>query len=132
MPINYSLNKEYFRKKAREYYHRDIEAKRLEARERYHNGNQKEVNRRSKLKRDYNLTIEDYNRLLIKQGGQCAICMRHQTLFKRPLSVDHDHILKRVRGLLCPDCNGGIGLLGDNPKILHRAIQYLRDHNASI
>lgn len=39
------------------------------------------------------------------QENKCAICKRHETSFKRRLSVDHNHATGRVRGLLCFHCN---------------------------
>lgn len=54
----------------------------------------------------YGLTVEDYEKLLKAQGGVCAICGRPPK--KQRLAVDHDHLTKRVRGLLCAFCNGRI------------------------
>src|SRR5438105_5769745 len=58
---------------------------------------------RAHLQRTYNMTIEQYDELLEKQGGVCAICQTPPK--KNRLSVDHDHATDRVRGLLCPTCN---------------------------
>lgn len=55
-------------------------------------------------------TVE-YTNLLQKQNNCCAICKRHKSEFKRPLFVDHCHVTKAVRGLLCRSCNLGIGFL---------------------
>ena len=67
-------------------------------------------------------TIEEYQALMDRQEGRCAVC---QELSTRTLCVDHDHISGKVRGLLCHDCNTGIGKLKEDVKILSRAIQYL-------
>lgn len=75
------------------------------------------------LKR-YGLTIEDYYALLEKQGGGCAICGKKDTWFS--LAVDHCHGRKIVRGLLCSQCNRGIGMFKDNPDLLEKAARYLR------
>jgi len=56
------------------------------------------------LRRKYGMTLEDYYVLLEYQGGVCWLCKRPP----RPgenLTVDHDHISSRVRGLLCTYCN---------------------------
>jgi dCMP deaminase len=79
------------------------------------------------IKRTYGITLDEYNTLLKRQNGVCAICKRlPPTGFKRRLSVDHDHATNRVRGLLCDNCNSGIGLLKDDPKLLRIAMSYLR------
>jgi len=75
----------------------------------------------------YNLTIDGYNQLLIEQNGCCKICGRHQTKLKKKLVVDHCHRTGKVRGLLCYNCNLGIGLLFDNQTILQSAINYLNN-----
>ncbi len=78
---------------------------------------------RHKLK-GYGLTIEQYEAMLTKQGGGCAICGAKRS-GKRRLSVDHDHCTGRVRGVLCANCNRAIGLLGDDPTRLQKALAYL-------
>ena len=70
--------------------------------------------------RTYGLTAEEYQVMVEKQGGRCPICRT-----KGPLVVDHCHSTQKVRGLLCDDCNKGMGILGDSTKRLERAIQYL-------
>lgn len=75
------------------------------------------------LKR-YGMTLADYDALLEKQNGCCAICKQKDQWFC--LAVDHCHITNRVRGLLCSLCNRGIGLFRDSPEFLERAAQYLR------
>ena len=77
------------------------------------------------LKSKYGITLDDYDALLASQNGVCAICLKKQSTERR-LSVDHDHTTGRVRGILCKDCNTGIGHLRDSITILESAIQYLR------
>jgi hypothetical protein len=76
------------------------------------------------LKARYDITPEEYETLLKKQGGVCAICLGKCVTGQR-LSVDHDHATGLVRGLLCVQCNGALGMLGDNSEVLERASQYL-------
>jgi hypothetical protein len=60
--------------------------------------------RRMRLVSAYGLTPEQYETMLARQGGVCAIC-GHPPKTRR-LAVDHDHgESKRVRGLLCFRCN---------------------------
>lgn len=63
-----------------------------------------------------------YKELYEKQHGVCAICHKPSTI---ALAVDHDHATGIVRGLLCSNCNMGIGLLGDSIELLYSAIQYI-------
>lgn len=77
------------------------------------------------LKCRYGITAEEYNNLNEKQKGNCAICGRNHSELGRMLDVDHCHETGKIRGLLCNNCNQGIGLLKDNPDILRNAIKYL-------
>lgn len=81
------------------------------------------------LRRNYGITLEDFDRMATVQDGRCAICGRvpqgkHN---QGRLHVDHDHRTGRVRGLLCSHCNRGLGFLGDSPETLCRAAAYLTD-----
>ena len=81
------------------------------------------------IKSKYGVTAEDYVRMLEQQGGGCAICGTSSFAGKNvraPLTVDHDHKTERVRGLLCPSCNIGLGGFKDIPEMLIRAAAYLR------
>lgn len=73
----------------------------------------------------YGLTLDAYNAILLTQNNACAICKIDASSDIRALRVDHDHITKKVRGLLCHRCNTGIGLLRENPETLKAAIEYL-------
>lgn len=75
------------------------------------------------LKRRYGITESQYNEMLAKQKGRCGICGRY-----RKLSVDHSHSTRKVRGLLCSNCNSGLGLLKESIAVMQRAIQYLTKH----
>lgn len=80
------------------------------------------------LERQYGLTDAEYDALSKTQGGVCAICrtmgppVRNDT---PRLAVDHCHTSGEVRGLLCANCNRGIGLFADSPERLAAAISYL-------
>lgn len=79
-----------------------------------------------RLKRIHGITHEDYLTMLKKQQYKCLICKQDHSIFKDGLVVDHCHATGKIRGLLCPFCNTGIGLLKENPTILRRAIHYLK------
>ncbi len=80
--------------------------------------------RKAHLKRKYGITPDDYERRLQGQGGGCAICGAPPRA-GQSLHVDHDHQTGRVRGLLCFNCNAGIGKFIDDPELLHRAGDYV-------
>ncbi len=61
------------------------------------------------------------------QRGKCAICERPMK-DRRATTIDHCHVTKRVRGLLCTRCNPGLGFFGDDPKLLRRAAVYVEKH----
>jgi Recombination endonuclease VII len=77
--------------------------------------------RRAQLKR-YGITPAEYDALLAKQNGACAICRRRP---KGRLCVDHCHVTGMVRGLLCKECNGALGYLKDDQASLVAALAYL-------
>jgi hypothetical protein len=86
---------------------------------------QKKKERKWNLKRSYNITLEDYDELLLKQKNCCAICGKHQSNLTRTLFVDHCHTTGKVRGLLCHHCNILLGNAEDNITVLESAISYL-------
>lgn len=55
----------------------------------------------------YGLTNSQYREMLERQGGKCRLCGKPPV--NNSLAVDHDHHTGRVRGLLCPRCNGALG-----------------------
>jgi hypothetical protein len=75
------------------------------------------------LKRKFGLTLEEYDEMLVSQGGRCAICCRKPR--KVSLHVDHDPKSGRVRGLLCFPCNQALGSFGEKREIVASAANYL-------
>lgn len=82
--------------------------------------------------RKFGITIDDYKTILLRQDGKCAICGSEigDGMGNR-LYVDHNHITGKVRGLLCSECNLGLGKFKDDVSILKKAIEYLEDNNES-
>jgi hypothetical protein len=76
--------------------------------------------------RKYGVDVEQYNKMFNDQNGCCAICGTHQTNFEKSLAVDHCHSSRKVRGLLCTNCNLMLGCAKDNENILLSALQYLK------
>lgn len=86
--------------------------------------------RKNHLRRKFGLTEEEYVTLLIQQDHRCAICGVHQDDHYKLLSVDHDHKTGLTRGLLCQNCNGGIGQLQDSAELLRKAADYLEEYTS--
>lgn len=105
-------NRRSLRVKGREYYYDNVD--------RFRNNT---------LKSKYNLTLEQYNEILEKQRGMCAICETDKCKSGRYFTVDHSHKTSKVRGLLCGNCNSGLGMFSDNIDFLKRAISYLEKYS---
>jgi len=86
------------------------------------------------LKKNYGVTVEQYERMSEQQNGVCAICSKPETRVAhggfgvRPLSVDHCHDSLKVRGLLCSHCNTALGLMNDDAELLRKAAAYLEKY----
>ena len=108
-----------------------IECSRFNARK-YHNSPK---GRASKLKRDFNMSLEKYNDLLKEQNYSCAACNKPQNTMnkkygkKRLLSVDHNHITNKTRGLLCHNCNISLGLLHEDYNIISQLANYIKKYS---
>ena len=91
----------------------------------------KEINKRSNLKKTFGITLEEYNEMLDRQKGTCAICLQAETTVRQgevqALSVDHCHQTGKIRGLLCNSCNRALGKFKDSAENLIRAANYLKE-----
>ena len=87
------------------------------------------IKRKADLKANYNLTLVQYQALLTRQKGRCAVCGSKTSKSKRHkyLVVDHDHRTKQIRGLLCVKCNAAIGLLDDSTRRCLQFAKYLTE-----
>ena len=90
---------------------------------------------RAHLKRKYNLSVEDYEGLLITQNYGCKICgsvkANREWKIKAQridLFVDHCHTTGKVRGLLCNKCNVGLAMFNENLDTMSSAIAYLQEN----
>lgn len=84
--------------------------------------------RARELREKYGITLAAYEAMLAEQGGGCAICGRTSSPKVTSLAVDHDHDTGKIRGVLCRPCNSALGMLGDDPAIVARALAYLTLH----
>lgn len=81
------------------------------------------------LQRTYGVTLQWYQDTLALQHNQCPICAK-PFIFQGKLGpdspvVDHDHKDGRVRGIICNECNRGLGYFRDNIKALRTAAKYI-------
>jgi hypothetical protein len=82
------------------------------------------------MKRNYGISMDDYNAMLEAQDGKCAICScSPPNHHKKRLNIDHCHSTGKVRGLLCDACNRAIGLLKDSPELMANAIKYIQQYS---
>ena len=131
-------SKQYWREYAQR---KDVRAKKLVWQKRYRDSAHGKQKRREtylrtrerrlaeERERIYGLTQAAYDAMLIAQNGVCAICLEppKQRGQRLNLDVDHCHKTGKVRGLLCPLCNAGLGQFRDDPQRLTSAIHYLAE-----
>lgn len=82
--------------------------------------------------RKYGLTGSQVDDIIANQGGRCPICSK--TISRDQCHIDHDHACcaggnscgECVRGILCGNCNSGLGLFNDDMESIARALEYLQ------
>ena len=95
----------------------------------------KQYQRTSNLRKNFGLSMDEYEQMIAKQNNLCGICekpetfIHHQTKETARLAVDHCHKTNKVRKLLCKSCNTALGLFKDDIGVMENAVQYLKDHN---
>lgn len=82
----------------------------------------KELSRDNHLYRNYGIGLKEFNRLYQEQEGKCKICKKEKALM-----IDHNHNTNKNRGLLCNNCNVGLGHFKDDVESLKNAIVYLEN-----
>lgn len=76
-----------------------------------------------KLKKLYNLTLEEIDQMATTQNHKCILCGK--SLMETKRCTDHDYETGKVRGILCDNCNMGLGHFHDNPELLRKAAIYV-------
>lgn len=84
-----------------------------------------EASRINRYKNLYNITVDEYEKILSFQNNKCAICGRPAKSNQNRLAVDHDHKTGLIRGLLCWSCNKAIGCFKDNQHLIWASFLYL-------
>lgn len=85
----------------------------------------RENNRKAKIKYRYGISYEDWLKIWEDQNGKCASCGK-PFIELSDAHIDHNHRTNELRGLLCKKCNFGISFFDDDPKLLSKAIKYLK------
>ena len=85
-------------------------------------------NKKLRLKYQYGISPEEYDELVKNQDGKCYLCGIEENYNGKPLYVDHCHTSGKIRKLLCQHCNSGLGMFRDNPELLEKAAEYVREH----
>lgn len=88
----------------------------------------KEKARARWIKRHHNISLEEYDALLLSQNNKCANNQCHTILIGKSRHLDHDHETGKIRGMLCNKCNMALGLLRDNPDIVLGLHSYIKYH----
>ena len=76
--------------------------------------------------RKYGMTLAEKKKMQDEQGNKCKICLQEFN-DKVASCVDHCHTTGNIRGLLCRQCNVGLGNFQDNPLALIKAAEYLEE-----
>jgi hypothetical protein len=75
------------------------------------------------LKRRYGIGAAEVEQMLDAQRWACLVCDTALTL--KTAHIDHDHATGAIPGVLCFNCNGGLGQFRDNAITLRRAASYI-------
>jgi len=78
----------------------------------------------NRIKKEYGLSEQEFNKMLEMQNYSCAICS--ESLNEKNTHIDHNHKCGTVRSLLCNKCNQGLGLFKESEEIFKKAIEYLK------
>ena len=78
------------------------------------------------LRKNYGISLEEFNTLSALQDHKCSICSRENKVHEN-LVVDHNHDTGEIRGLLCSSCNTALGHAGDSPERLRKLASYLEE-----
>ena len=80
------------------------------------------------LRRRYGITLAEYEAMFEAQGRVCAICGSDGKI--RGFNVDYRRQIGKVMGILCHQCNSGLGLFRKDPERVRSAMKYLIKHRA--
>lgn len=85
----------------------------------------------STIKYKYGISLDEYDSLMKGADYKCQICgegnIDINTPYYKKLVIDHCHTTDRVRGVLCPGCNKGLGHFKDDENLISNALKYLQN-----
>lgn len=116
-------------RECRREYNRQWEAKNKDKRKKHRQTPERKWRSKKKQRlKKYGLTLKQWDSMRELQDYKCLICGIHEDSAQQDtLCVDHCHNTGKVRGLLCHNCNRGVGLLKDSISNLENALKYLKD-----
>lgn len=89
--------------------------------------------RKSRIKKQFSLSLDEYYEMVNQQLGLCAICKKPETSVHngkvKRLAIDHCHATNKVRALLCSHCNLVLGQAQESVVVLQASIEYLNSFN---
>jgi hypothetical protein len=116
----YQKNRERVCEQHREWWSKNREKLNADAREHYPDSKNGQLVRHRRRK--YNIDEKTFIGMVEAQGGKCLICGE---IPNKNLSVDHNHITGKIRGLICNSCNIAIAKAKDSPILLRAMADYL-------
>lgn len=121
--------KNCFNKKNREWRKNNREKSRESNRKSHSKPSYKHRKRELYYQSTYGISINEYDKTLLNQNDKCVICGYMKILNHRNhLYIDYDHKTNKVRGILCDNCNKGLGHFKDSVDIMKHAIKYLQEN----
>jgi hypothetical protein len=108
---------------------RDKNREKLNEYQRTWRKNHKHRTKESDLKKTYGISLDEVKLILKYQNNECKICHKTLEIMSRDCCVDHDHKTGIIRGILCRNCNYGLGNFQDKIELLYLAIDYLKIAN---
>ena len=83
------------------------------------------------MNKNYGIPMDETHFYVSKiTGGKCEICHKPLILAKGKYAIDHCHKTGKIRGVLCQQCNQGLGCFQDDVVLIQDAIQYLRKYGS--
>lgn len=131
----YWRNVEVARARQNRYYHenRPVLIEKMKAWREKLGSKYRESYRKHAVKKKYGLTLEEYDALT--GDSLCGLCGKGpdgRGPTGQRLHIDHDHFTGAIRGVLCRECNVGLGMFKDDIDLLKKAVKYLTSHGKKV
>lgn len=121
-------------KERRKEYNKNNREKILNYQKEYYKNHKEKLSQKEKerkLKKYYNISFKEKQERLKNQNNKCALCEENFDFIKKnSIHIDHCHKTNIVRGILCNNCNSGLGRFKDNIELLEKAILYLKKYRS--